>query len=240
MHDLTGFAAVLLDLDGVLTHTADQHFQAWKATFDDLLRRHHGRTFEPFTHDDYHRHVDGMARRDGVRQFVASRGLALAEGTPDDPNTVDTVNGVAARKNELVNQLIRDQGVEVYPDAVTFLRQARADGRGTAVVSASRNCATVLEAAGISDLFDVRVDGITAAERGLVGKPAPDTFLHAAAQLDLEPRHCVVVEDALAGVEAGRAGGFGLVVGVNRADRADALRRHGADVVVAELTELLP
>lgn len=240
MHDLTRFTAVLLDLDGVLTHTAAQHFQAWKATFDDLLRRHHGDAVDPFTHDEYHRYVDGMARLDGVRRFVASRGLSLPEGASGDPPAVDTVHGVAARKNERVNQLIRDEGVEVYPDAVTFVRQVRADGRRTGVVSASRNCAAVLEAAGIAHLFDVRVDGITAADCGLAGKPAPDTFLHAAAQLGLQPRHCVVIEDALAGVEAGRAGGFGLVVGVDRTDRADALRGHGADVVVAEVTELLP
>lgn len=230
---------MLLDLDGVLTHTAAQHFEAWKATFDALLRRHHGDAFEPFTPEDYHRYVDGMARRDGVRRFAASRGLSLPEGTSSDPPTVDTVHGVAANKNERVNQLIRDEGVEVYPDAVTFVRHVRAEGTRTAVVSASRNCAAVLQAAGIADLFDVRVDGITAAERGLSGKPAPDMFLHAAAELGVDPVRCIVVEDALAGVEAGRAGGFGLVVGVDRADRADALRRHGADVVVTDLAALL-
>lgn len=242
MSRLDGFAAVLFDLDGVLTSTAAQHFAAWKEMFDDFLRRRaerRGETFRPFEQEDYNRYVDGVPRYDGVRNFVASRGIELEEGTPDDPPGAETVQGLGNRKNDLVTTLIREQGVEPYEGSVRLVRRLREQGVKTAVVSSSRNCETVLEAAGIESLFDTRVDGVVAAELGLPGKPAPDTFLEAARRLGVSPERAVVVEDALLGVEAGRDGRFGLVVGVDRAGQADALAEHGADIVVTDLAELL-
>jgi beta-phosphoglucomutase family hydrolase len=240
VRELDQVSAVLFDLDGVITSTAEQHYQAWKTTFDELLSRYAGTTpAEPFDRADYNRHVDGVPRLDGVRNVLAAREIALPEGTPDDPPTADTVHGIGTRKNELVNRLIREQGVEVYLGSVAFVHQQRERGLKTAVVSSSRNCATVLEIAGISDLFDVRVDGEVAAELGLPGKPAPDTFLVAADRLGVSPSRSAVVEDALAGVEAARAGGFRLVVGVDRVGQAAALRAHGADIVVSDLSELV-
>ena len=243
MAALDGYAAVLFDLDGVLTSTATQHFAAWKATFDDLLRAQAERTatpFVPFEHTDYLRHVDGLPRFDGVRSFLAARGIQVPEGAADDPPDADTVHGLGNRKNDLVNAFIASEGVEVFAGSVALVEQLRARGVRTAVVSSSRNCLAVLKAAGIVDLFDARVDGVVAAELGLPGKPAPDTFLEAARRLDVSPGEAVVVEDALSGVEAGRAGGFGLVVGVDRAGQAQALRQAGADVVVSDLGDLLP
>lgn len=237
MIDVEDYDAFLFDLDGVLTRTAEQHFQAWKETFDRVLRDH-GRD-ERFDENAYQRHVDGMSRIEGARRFANAVGLDLDEGSEDDPASRDTVHGVAARKNERVNELIREQGVIVYPDAVALVRHVRALGRRTAVVSASRNCETVVTVAGIADLFDARVDGVTAAELRLAGKPAPDMFLRAAEMLDTTPGRCVVLEDALAGVEAGRAGGFGLVVGVDRVGQAPALSAHGAELVVADLAGLI-
>lgn len=243
MGALDGYSAVLFDLDGVLTSTAAQHFAAWKETFDDFLRRRaqeQGTAFVPFEQEDYLRSVDGMPRFDGVRTLLAARGVQLAEGDLDDPPDAVTVHGLGNRKNELVNAIIATEGVEVYDGSVALVRQLRAVGVDTAVVSSSRNCLAVLTAAGIVDLFDARVDGEVAAELGLPGKPAPDTFLEAARRLRVEPGKAVVVEDALSGVEAGRAGGFGLVVGVDRAGQAEALRGAGADLVVTDLAELLP
>jgi beta-phosphoglucomutase family hydrolase len=240
--DLDRFDAVLFDLDGVITSTAEQHYRAWKAMFDQFLRRRSERSgagFEPFERADYHRHVDGLPRYDGVRRFLRSRGIELEEGVTEDPPTTDTVHGLGNRKNDLVNEIIHDEGVEPYAGSVTLLHRLRRDGMKTAVVSSSRNCAVVLEAAGITDLFDARVDGEVAAELGLPGKPAPDTFLAAAQGLGVAPDRAVVVEDALSGVEAGRNGGFGLVVGVDRVGQAEALREHGADLVVTDLAELI-
>ena len=235
-----GIEACLFDLDGVLTETASVHAAAWKRTFDGYLREREGDGFRPFAlPDDYAAHVDGRLRQDGVRAFLASRGIELPEGTPDDPPEAVTVHGLGNRKNALVQTLIRSEGVRVFGGSVRFLEAVRARGVPTALVSASRNAPAVLAAAGIDGLFDVRVDGAVAAERGLRGKPAPDTFLAAAADLGVEPARGAVFEDALSGVEAGRAGGFGWVVGVDRAGHADALREHGADVVVADLAELL-
>ncbi|MPZ72369.1 MAG: beta-phosphoglucomutase family hydrolase [Nitriliruptorales bacterium] len=242
MARLDGYAAVLFDLDGVITSTARQHFAAWKEMFDDFLdmcAERNGEPFIPFGDDDYHRHVDGMPRYDGVRRFLAERGMTLEEGGPDDPPDAETVHGLGNRKNELVNDIIRRDGVEVYDGSLALLHQVRDQGIKTAVVSSSRNCQTILRAAGITDLFDVRVDGVVAAELGLPGKPAPDTFLAAAERLGVPPQRSVVVEDALSGVEAGRNGGFGLVIGVNRVGQGEALRDHGADVVVTDLAELL-
>ena len=242
MGALDGYRAVLFDLDGVLTSTATQHFAAWKATFDDFLRvraAQAGTAFEPFEHDDYLMHVDGLPRFAGVRNFLRSRAITLEEGAEDDAPDAATVHGLGNRKNDLVNEIIARDGVEVFDGSVALVRRLRADGVQTAVVSSSRNCLAVLNAAGITDLFDTRIDGEVAADLGLPGKPAPDTFLEAARRLGVEPPGAVVVEDALSGVEAGRDGGFGLVVGVDRAGQAEALREHGADIVVTDLAELL-
>jgi len=233
----------LFDLDGVLTQTAKVHAAAGKETFDAFLRERAeaaGETFRPFEiATDYTQYVDGKLREDGVRGFLESRGIALPEGEADDPAAAGTVHGLGTRKNDLVVALIESRGVEVYPGSVRFVEAARGAGMRRAVVSASKNCEAVLAAAGIEGLFEVRVDGVVAAERGLRGKPAPDTFLAAAEALGVEPAGCAVVEDAVAGVAAGRAGGFGWVVGVDRVGRAEALREHGADVVVGDLSELL-
>ncbi|GAU65754.1 putative beta-phosphoglucomutase [Streptomyces sp. NBRC 110611] len=233
----------LFDLDGVLTRTAKVHAAAWKAMFDAYLRERaarDGTAFVPFDAvDDYDAYVDGRPRADGVRTFLAARGIELPEGTPDDGPEQETVNGLGTRKNELVLRMIQERGVEAYEGSVAFVRAARAAGLRCAVVSSSANCRDVLAAAGIADLFEERVDGITAREQGLRGKPAPDTYLAAARALDAEPGGAAVFEDALAGVEAGRAGRFGLVVGVDRTGQADELRRHGADLVVSDLAELL-
>ncbi len=245
MRQLERFDAVLFDLDGVLTSTAEQHFWAWKQTFDEFLRDRANRAdrfderFEPFQRDDYNRHVDGVPRYDGVRNFLASRGVHLEEGAPSDSPEAETVHGLGNRKNDRVNQIIQEQGVEAYEGSVALLHELRRRGIKTAVVSSSQNALTVLEAADIEHLFDARVDGEVAAELGLPGKPAPDTFLAAAHRLAVPPGRAVVIEDALSGVAAGRAGGFGLVVGVDRVGQAQPLRDHGADVVVSDLSELL-
>ncbi len=239
---LDRFDAVLFDLDGVITSTAEQHYSAWKQMFDDFLRQRAEQLdgpFEPFERDDYNRHVDGVPRYDGVRNFLAARDIRLAEGGPGDARDAETVRGLGDRKNVLVNEIIREQGVEPYQGSVDLLHQLRQQGVKTAIVSSSRNCLTVLQAANIADLFDARVDGEIAGELGLPGKPAPDTFLAAAQRLEVPPEQAVVVEDALSGVEAGRSGAFGLVVGVDRVGQAQALRDHGADVVVSDLAELL-
>ncbi len=210
--------------------------------FDAFLRdwsQQTGEPFRPFEPADYAAHVDGKLRQDGVRGFLASRGITLPEGAGDDSPTARTVHGLGTRKNDLVLALIHRRGVEVYDGSVRFVEAARAAGLRRAVVSASKNCRAVLVAAGIEHLFEVRVDGTTAEADGLRGKPAPDTFLAAAAALGLAPARCAVFEDAIAGVAAGRAGAFGWVVGVDRGGQAAALRRHGADTVVDDLGELL-
>ncbi|MDI6100516.1 beta-phosphoglucomutase family hydrolase [Actinoplanes sp. NEAU-A12] len=236
--------ACLFDLDGVLTQTALVHNAAWKQTFDSFLTAwsaRHGLAFVPFdSGSDYHRYVDGRQRADGVRTFLASRGIVLPEGGPDDTPDRETVNGIGNRKNVLVLQKIKEGAVQVYPGSVEYLKAAKAAGLRRVVVSASANCKDVLEAAGIADLLEARVDGVVARELGLPGKPAPDTFLYGAELLGLDPANCAVYEDAQAGVAAGRAGGFGIVIGVDRVGQAEALREHGADVVVTDLSELLP
>ena len=200
----------------------------------------HGQPFVPFDPGhDYHQYVDGRQRADGVRTFLSSRGITLPEGTPDDGPDAATVNGIGNRKNVLVLQKIAEGAVQVYPGSVDYLHAVKAGGLRRAVVSASANCADVLRAAGIADLLEVRVDGVVARERHLPGKPAPDTFLYAAELLKTPPENCAVFEDALAGVEAGRAGKFGIVVGVDRVGQAEALLAHGADIVVQDLSELL-
>jgi beta-phosphoglucomutase family hydrolase len=235
--------ACLFDMDGVLTETATVHAAAWKQMFDGYLReraKRDGEPFKPFDAvADYDEYVDGKPRYDGVRSFLASRGIELPQGSPSDPPGTETVDGLGNRKNELVQRLIREQGVNAYPGSVRLVNAVRDAGLKTAVVSSSANCRDVIEAAGIEDLFDARVDGNAVERDHLKGKPAPDTYLAAARELEVKPGHAAVFEDALAGVESGRAGGFGCVVGVNRADQAEALRRHGADVVVDDLAELL-
>jgi len=238
-----GITACLFDLDGVLTRTATVHNAAWTEMFNAYLRERADRTgdaYVPFDPDaDYHTYVDGRPRADGVRTFLASRGIELPEGAPDDPPDVETVHGLGNRKNALVLRLIRERGVEVYPGSVEYVRAAQRAGLGCAVVSASANCREVLRAAGIEELFPVVVDGVVAAREGLRGKPSPDTFLAAANRLGVQPPHGAVFEDALAGVRAGRAGGFGFVVGVDRVDQAAELISHGASLVVTDLAELL-
>jgi beta-phosphoglucomutase family hydrolase len=237
------FDAALFDLDGVITDTAAVHARAWKTMFDTYLRQRAeatGDAFEPFTiAGDYRAYVDGKPRYDGVRSFLRSRGIDLPEGTRADPADAETVCGLGNRKNELVNRLLDDEGVVVYEGSVRLLHQLRDDGVRLGVVSSSRNCAAVLTTAGLLDMFEARVDGVVAAERGLPGKPAPDTFLSAAHDLGASPERAVVVEDAISGVQAGRAGGFGLVIGVDRDGDPDALRRNGADVVVTDLGDLV-
>jgi beta-phosphoglucomutase family hydrolase len=235
--------ACLFDLDGVLTRTASIHSAAWKQMFDDFLRARSQRTGEPFVPfdagDDYDAYVDGKPRLDGTRGFLLSRGIDLPEGDPSDPPAAPTVNGLSNRKNEMVLRLFDEGHIEVFDDSVRYVRAVRAAGLATAVVSSSANTAQVLDAVGIADLFDVRIDGVVAAERHLAGKPAPDTFLAGAAAIGAGPATAAVFEDALAGVEAGRAGGFALVVGVDRVGQAEQLRHHGADVVVSDLSELM-
>jgi beta-phosphoglucomutase family hydrolase len=235
-----GVRACLFDLDGVITQTAKVHAVAWKEMFDAFLRQRDGDGFTAFDlHDDYDRYVDGRPRADGVRTFLRSRGIELPDGDPDDPPTAETVNGLGNRKNDILQRRIRQDGVEVYEGSVRYLHAVRAAGLRTAVVSSSANSAEVLQVAGLTELFDARVDGQVARERHLPGKPKPDTFLAGAADLGVEPAEAAVFEDALAGVEAGHAGGFGIVVGVDRVGQADALEEHGADVVVGDLADLL-
>jgi beta-phosphoglucomutase family hydrolase len=235
--------ALLFDLDGVLTKTAVVHDKAWKQTFDGFLKSRaaaNGEAFVPFDAGaDYNEYVDGKPRYDGVRSFLESRGIHLPEGEPDDPPTAETVCGLGNRKNALVLELIEKDGVEPYQGSVAFVEAARAAGLRRAVVSSSANCQDVLEAAGIADLFEERIDGNVADEQHLKGKPAPDTYLAGAAALGVEPAAACVFEDAVSGVEAGAAGHFGHVVGVDRVDHAAALREHGADVVVEDLGELI-
>lgn len=231
--------ACLFDLDGVLTGTAAQHREAWKRTFDDFLRTRDGDAFTPFTDADYAAYVDGRPRADGVRTFLTSRGIELPEGSPDDGIDAATVNGVGNRKNELVLKIIDEEGVTPYPGSVRYLEAAKAAGLRIGVVTSSANGAKVLDAADLTKFVEARIDGIVLAEKGLRGKPAPDSFLAGAEAFGVAPENAAVFEDALAGVQAGQDGGFGYVVGVNRAHQAGELLEHGADVVVDDLAELL-
>jgi beta-phosphoglucomutase family hydrolase len=228
----------LFDLDGVLTRTATVHFAAWKRTFDEFLER-----FEPgqpaFSQLDYNSYVDGKHRADGVRGFLASRGIMLPEGAPGDPPEAATVQAIATRKNDMVLRELDEHGVEVYPGSIRYLRAVKDAGMPTAVVTASANGEKVIAAGGFADLIDVRVDGLVAARDGLRGKPEPDTFLAGARLLGVDPDAAVVFEDAISGVEAGRSGKFGYVVGVDRVGQAEALAAAGADVVVADLEQLM-
>ncbi|MEU0900490.1 beta-phosphoglucomutase family hydrolase [Streptomyces massasporeus] len=230
--------ACLFDLDGVVTRTAVVHAAAWKEMFDAFLRERDGAEYRPFASADYDEYVDGRPRADGVRTFLASRGIDLPDGDPDDPPGAETVHGLGNRKNELVLEKIRTDGVEAYDGTLRYLEAVRAHGLGTAIVSSSANCRDVLRSIGAEHFFDVRIDGVVATERELPGKPHPDTFLAAAEDLGVDPCEAAVFEDALAGMDAGRAGRFGYVVGVDRVGQTDALYRHGADIVVQDLAEL--
>lgn len=231
------YDAVLFDLDGVITPTAEVHMRAWDQMFNAFLEQRGGQ--EPYTDDDYFEHVDGKPRYEGVRDFLASRDIELAEGGPDDDPDAETVGGLGNRKNVVFEQILERDGVEAYPGSVRLVEQLEAAGTPMAIVSSSRNAPAVLRAAGMIEHFGIIVDGNVAAERQLAGKPAPDTFLFAAQQLQTEAARAVVVEDAVSGVAAGRAGRFGLVVGVDRGVGAQRLTDHGADVVVDDLEELL-
>ncbi|WP_280833650.1 beta-phosphoglucomutase family hydrolase [Mycolicibacterium frederiksbergense] len=235
--------ACLFDLDGVLTDTASVHKKAWKTTFDDYLRHRAEATGTPFVafdiDTDYLRYVDGKRRDDGVRSFLASRGIHLPEGRPDDPDDADTVQGLGNRKNAIFNQTLRQEGVEVFDGSRRYLQAVTEAGLHRAVVSSSANTAEVLKITGLDAFIEQRVDGVTMRDENLAGKPAPDSFLLAAHLLGVSPAQATVFEDALAGVAAGRAGHFGFVVGVDRVGQAEELRRDGADIVVTDLAELL-
>jgi len=228
--------ALLFDLDGVLTPTADVHMRAWSRLFTPYLAQH---SVAPYTEQDYFAYVDGKPRYDGVRSLLESRGIDLPQGTPVDPPDADTVCGLGNRKNAEFTAELTEHGVEPYPGSLRFLVAAIDAGLSVAVVSSSANAVQVLRTAGILERFPVVVDGLAAREDGLAGKPAPDTYLDAASRFGLTAAECVVVEDATSGVEAGRNGAFGLVIGVDRGAGADALRAHGADVVVGDLDELV-
>jgi beta-phosphoglucomutase family hydrolase len=232
--------ALLFDLDGVLTPTAKIHFKAWKQTFDEFLKSRDGDSFKEFTQDDYNEYVDGMSRFDGVRSFLKSRDIELPEGADDDDGSGEpTVHGLGNRKNDLVLELIKKDGVEPYPGSLQYVKAAKQAGLARAVVSASANCRPVLRSAGIEDLFDAIIDGKVADEQHLQGKPHPDTYLAGARALGVDPSVGAVFEDATAGVQAGHDGHFGYVIGVDRVDHAVALKAHGADVVVKDLADLL-
>ena len=235
--------ACLFDLDGVLTQTAKVHARAWKETFDAFLKERAQRTGEEFRAfdevTDYDEYVDGKPREEGVRSFLAARHIPVPEGSEGDPPDADTVHGLANRKDALFLQLIRSRGVEPYEGSVRYVHAAREARLKLAVVTSSRHCDEVLAAASLQGLFDAKVDGNVAHAKGLTGKPAPDTYLEAARMLEAAAHDSAVYEDALAGVQAGRAGGFGMVIGVDRAGQADALRTHGADIVVDDLADLM-
>ena len=236
------FDAVLLDLDGVITDTASLHAACWKQVFDEYLRKQtarSGETFRPFDLDaDYRLYVDGKPRFDGVRDFLASRGMRLPEGSHDDPPDAETVGELGNRKDDLVHKAIEDAGVRPYEGSVRLIQQLHRDGFRIAVVTSSQNCDAVLKAAGLEAFFDARVDGNVIHTQNLAGKPAPDTFLMAAKLLQVAPARAVVIEDAISGVQAGSSGHFGLVIGVARKGNAEELRRHGAHLVVNDLGEL--
>lgn len=236
--DWSSYDAALFDLDGVVTPTAEVHERAWALMFGEFLAGHPEAA--PYTDQDYFDHVDGKPRYDGVRAFLASRSITLPEGDPDDPPTAQTIAGLGNRKNDAFSKVLADEGVEPYPGSLQLINALRAAGVPMAIVSSSRNAPAVLKAADVDDYFSPIVHGGLAAEQGLAGKPAPDTFLYAARELGASADRCVVLEDAVSGVRAGAAGGFGLVVGVDRGAGAEPLRQAGADVVVTDLDQLLP
>jgi trehalose 6-phosphate phosphatase len=242
--NLADYKAVLSDLDGVITKTARLHAAAWKRLFDGYLAHvsaQTGTTFKPFhLEEDYRLHLDGKPRHNGVRDFLTSRGLNLPIGDPSDSADRETLYGLGNKKDTYFETALRETGVDVYPGTVEFLHLAKRVGAKVAVVSSSHHCAEILDAVGLTPLFEVRVDGHEIDRLHLAGKPAPDSFWEAARRLAVDPRCAIVIEDALAGVRAGHAGGFGLVIGVDRRNQAEALRDQGADIVVGDLSDLLP
>ncbi len=236
--------ACLFDLDGVLTDTASVHTKAWKVMFDAYLSDRAKRTGEKFVPfdaaADYRTYVDGKKREDGVRSFLRSRGIDLPDGSPDDPDSAETIYGLGNRKNEMFQKILHDDGVEVFDGSRRYLEAVSDAGLGVAVVSSSANTRDVLEITGLDRFVQQRVDGITLREENIAGKPAPDSYLRGAQLLGVGPDAAAVFEDALSGVQAGRAGNFGFVVGVDRVGQAEDLRRNGADVVVTDLADLLP
>lgn len=235
--------ACLFDLDGVLTDTASVHRKAWKSMFDDYLRvraERDGEPFRPFDADaDYRSYVDGKKREDGVRSFLASRGITLPEGDLDDGPDAETVSGLGNRKNAMFQEVLHGDGITVFEGSRRYLEAVHAKGLAVAVVSSSANTREVLEITGLDRFVEQRVDGVTMRDEHIEGKPAPDSFLRGAQLLDVAPAAAAVFEDAIAGVQAGHAGHFGVVIGVDRVGHAEALRRNGADIVVADLAELM-
>jgi len=232
----------VFDLDGVITDTASVHAAAWTRMFDEVLRsrpKASGEDLRPFEPDDYRRYVDGKPRYDGVKSFLESRSISLPYGSPEDPPELETICGLGNRKNKEFQRYLDENGVKVFPDTIAFIDGLHRRGIRTAVISASRNCQPVLRAAGVEDLFETRVDGVVAGELGLPGKPDPAVFLEAARRLGASPDQAAIVEDALAGVEAGRRGKFALVIGVDRTGHGEDLRKNGADVVSSDLAQLL-
>lgn len=239
--DARHIRALIFDLDGVITQTATVHASAWKKMFDAyLLQRgkQDGKTYQPLNiSTDYPKYIDGIPRYDGVRNFLRSRNITLPEGTPEDAPGTETVAGLGNRKNTYFQKVLQEEGIEAFPDAVEFIRKQHQSGRRTAIISASKNCRAVLKAANLEHLFEVRIDGEVSVRLHLKGKPAPDIFLEAARQLDVKPDEAAIFEDARAGVAAGKAGRFALVVGVNRTEEkeTEALLQNGADLVVTKL-----
>ncbi|OVE75814.1 hydrolase [bacterium F11] len=241
---LKQYDAILLDLDGVITSTANVHASCWKIMFDEYLKKHAKKEGEPFkafeTGVDYKLYVDGKPRYDGVRSFLKSRNIVLPEGDPNSPPDEESVHGLGNRKNELIRDVVKTEGVVVFDGSVEWIKQLQSLGFKTAVVTSSRNCDLILGAAGLSDLFKTKLDGIVAAKLKIKGKPAPNTYLEAAKMLGASHERSVVVEDAISGVQAGRAGNFGLVIGVDRHGDPQSLKSNGADIVVSSLGELIP
>jgi trehalose 6-phosphate phosphatase len=240
--DLNKFDAVIFDMDGVITQSARVHAESWKRMFDDYLQKRAERQrqkFVPFDKEkDYYRYIDGKPRYDGTRSFLESRGISLPYGSPDDSPDKETICGLGNRKNQYFLKYLKEHGTESYPSTVDFIRKMEARNKRVAVISSSRNAKEVLEAAGVLSLFHVIVDGIESAKHGLKGKPEPDIFLDAAKRLNVVPGRAIVVEDAISGVKAGKAGGFGLVIGIDRSGRNPELKSSGADVVISDLSEI--
>lgn len=235
--DLNHYKAAILDMDGVITRTMRPHFHAWKRMFDDYLRGR-DKNFKAFTEHDYYNYVDGKPRYQGARSFLESRGINLDPGRPDDPPGKETVCGLGNRKNDYFLDYLKENGADSYESTVKFIKEFKSAGKSVAAISSSRNARAVLGAAGVLDLFDEIVDGVDTREQNLKGKPEPDIFLEAARRLNVEPENAIAVEDALAGVQAGKAGGFGLVIGINRSGGHAELKEYGADLVVNDLSEI--
>ena len=232
------FQAVILDMDGVITQTVKLHMKAWKQTFDDFLEKRDGAGFQPFETRDYKVHIDGIPRFDGVRNFLKSRQIDLPEGGSEDGDDADSIHSIGMNKNQVFRDLLESEGIEVFPDTYKMIELWKNAGKKLAVISSSRNCKHIIESAGLTDMFEVRVDGNTLKDENLKGKPEPDIFLRASELLGVSPDQAIVIEDAILGVEAGKKGGFALVIGVARNGEEKDLEKAGADIVVKELTEL--